>query len=101
MFKKFSATINGASVDDKPLKILECLMDNAFVSGSDYGIWNPVRTVDVEDKRLLIDKSAFEQLKGKYIFSRIEISNSDEAGFKLVGEYSDAHSPYTIWVYSL
>ena len=70
-------------------------------SGSDYGIWNPVRTVDVEDKRLLIDRSAFEQLNGKYVFSRIEISNSDEAGFKLIGKYSDANSPYTIWVYSL
>ena len=70
-------------------------------SGSDYGIWNPVRTVDVEDKRLLIDSSAFEQLNGKYVFSRIEISNSDEAGFKLIGKYSDANSPYTIWVYSL
>ena len=70
-------------------------------SGSDYGIWNPVRTVDVEDKRLLIDRSAFEQLNGKYVFSRIEISNGDEAGFKLIGKYSDANSPYTIWVYSL
>ena len=70
-------------------------------SGSDYGIWNPVRTVDVEDKRLLIDKPAFEYLNGKYVFSRIEISNSDEAGLKLIGEYSDVKSPYTIWVYSL
>lgn len=70
-------------------------------SGSDYGIWNPVRTVDVEDKRLLIDRLAFEKLNGKYVFSRIEISNEDEIGFKLIGEYSDANSPYTIWVYSL
>ena len=70
-------------------------------SGSDYGIWNPVRTVDVEDKRLLIDKPAFEHLNGKYVFSRIEISNSDEAGLKLIGEYSDVKSPYTIWVYSI
>ncbi|SCY42324.1 hypothetical protein SAMN02910451_02548 [Butyrivibrio hungatei] len=70
-------------------------------SGSDYGIWNPARTVNVDDKRLLIDKSAFEQLNGKYVFSRIEISNEDEIGFKLIGEYSDANSPYTIWVYSL
>ena len=70
-------------------------------SGSDYGIWNPVRTVDVEDKRLLIDRSAFEKLNGKYVFSRIEISNGDEAGFKLIGKYSDTNSPYTIWVYSL
>lgn len=70
-------------------------------SGSDYGIWNPVRTVNVEDKRLLIDKPAFEHLNGKYVFSRIKISNSDEAGLKLIGEYSDVKSPYTIWVYSL
>ena len=70
-------------------------------SGTDYGIWNPVRTIDIEDKRLLIDKQAFENLKGKYIFSRVEFSNSDETGFKLIGKYSDANSPYTIWVYTI
>lgn len=70
-------------------------------SGTDYGIWNPVRTIDVEDKRLLINKQAFENLKGKYIFSRVEFSNSDESGFKLIGKYSDANSPYTIWVYTI
>jgi len=70
-------------------------------SGTDYGIWNPRRTLNVEDKRLLIDKSAFEHLNGKYVFSRIELSNYDEAGFKLINKYSDPNSPYTIWVYSL
>ncbi|MBO4456607.1 MAG: hypothetical protein J5802_02720 [Butyrivibrio sp.] len=69
-------------------------------SGSDYGIWNPARTLEVEDKRLLIDTDAFSQLNGKYIFSRVEISNSNELDLKLVGKYTDDNSPYTIWLYT-
>ena len=69
-------------------------------SGSDFGIWNPVRTLDVSDKRLLIDTDAFSELNGKYIFSRVEISNSADLGLKLIGKYTDTNSPYTIWLYT-
>jgi hypothetical protein len=64
-------------------------------------IWSPEKTKNVEDKRLLIDTDAFKELNGKYIFSRIEISNADELGLKLVNQYSNDDSPYTIWLYSI
>ena len=70
-------------------------------SGTVDSIWSPVRTKDVTDKRLLIDVDSFKKLNGKYIFSRIEISNADDLGIKLVGQYESKTSPYTIWLYSI
>ncbi|MBO6239932.1 MAG: hypothetical protein J6O61_03700 [Butyrivibrio sp.] len=70
-------------------------------SGTVDSIWSPTRSKDVDDKRLLIDTNAFKSLNGKYIFSRIEISNAKELGLKLVGQYQNEKSPYTIWLYSI
>ncbi len=68
-------------------------------SGTDENIWNPRRTINVTDKRLLIDPDAFEELGGEYLFSRIEICNAAELGFTFVGKFEDEQSPYTIWVW--
>ena len=68
-------------------------------SGSGENTWNPVRTMQVADDRLYIDADVFRQLGGKYLFSRIEISNAPELGFALAGTYSGEGSPYTIYVY--
>ena len=42
-----------------------------------------------------------KELDGKYIFSRIEISNADDINVKLVGKYQTEASPYVIWVYEI
>ncbi|MCR5596307.1 MAG: DUF6044 family protein [Lachnospiraceae bacterium] len=68
-------------------------------SGTVENIWSPERTKDTDDHRLLIDPEAFRDLGGKYVFSRIEIDNTEELGINLVGSYSDDKSPYTIFVY--
>ncbi len=68
-------------------------------SGTDENIWNPRRTMNVKDKRLLIDPDAFAELGGEYVFSRIEIGNAAELGFTFVGKFEDGQSPYTIWVW--
>lgn len=70
-------------------------------SGSIESIWSPERTKNVEDKRLLIDTKSMKALGGKYIFSRIEISNAAEIKASLVGKYESNESPYTIWVYEI
>ena len=70
-------------------------------SGTDDSIWSPTRSKDVADKRLLINTDAFKLLNGKYIFSRIEISNADNLGLTLINTYSNSDSPYTIWLYSI
>ncbi len=68
-------------------------------SGVDDTIWKPVRTMNVSDRQLYMDADAFRSLKGKYIFSRIQLENYEEKDFTLLGSYSDDDSPYTIYVY--
>lgn len=69
-------------------------------SGTDESIWNPQKTMNITDYELSIDPTAFKNLNGVYIFSRIEISNADTLDLHLINKYTDEHSPYTIWVYS-
>ncbi len=68
-------------------------------SGTVESIWSPTRSKDVDDHRLLIDSTAFKNLSGKFIFSRIEIDNAEELDLTLINTYSDDKSPYTIWLY--
>ena len=68
-------------------------------SGSGENTWNAVRTMNVADDRLYIDGDMFRSLGGKYLFSRIKISNEKELGFTLKGTYTQEESPYTIYVY--
>lgn len=58
-----------------------------------------VRDYHVEDESLAIDVDAFKALSGRYLFSRICISNAEEEGFTLIGTYTDESSPYTLYVY--
>ena len=57
--------------------------------------------MDPEDKRLLANMDELRSLDCKYIFARFEISNASDIGLELVGTYTDASSPYTIYVYQL
>lgn len=68
-------------------------------SGTDPSIVAAVRDYSVTDRNLYIDTDAFKAIGGRYIFSRIELSNADEAGFLLAGTYTDESSPYTLYVY--
>ena len=73
----------------------------SLYSGSDENTYAPLRNLEVTDKRLVVNLDELKSLDCKYIFSRIEFSNADELGIKLVGAYSDDSSPYTIYVYDL
>ena len=73
----------------------------SLYSGSDENTYAPLRNLEVTDKRLVVNLDELKSLDCKYIFSRIEFSNADELGIKLVGTYSDDSSPYTIYVYDL
>lgn len=68
-------------------------------SGSGENTYLPVRELEVEDKNLYMDMEAFKALGGRYIFSRLEVSNTEELSLVLKGEFSDRTSPYTIYVY--
>ena len=73
----------------------------SLYSGSDENTYAPLRNLEVTDKRLVVNLDELKSLDCRYIFSRIELSNADELGIKLVGTYSDDSSPYTIYVYDL
>lgn len=68
-------------------------------SGSDLSIVGAVRDYQVSDRDIYIDLDAFKALGGRYIFSRIEISNGAEVGLTLAGTYTHEDSPYTLYVY--
>ena len=68
-------------------------------SGTDLSIVAAVRDYQVTDHDIYIDIDAFKAIGGRYIFSRIELSNAEEAGLVLAGVYTDESSPYTLYVY--
>ncbi len=68
-------------------------------SGTDLSIVAAVRDYQVSDHDIYIDIDAFKAIGGRYIFSRIELSNAQEAGLVLAGVYTDESSPYTLYVY--
>lgn len=70
-------------------------------SGSELSIVSGFRTYHVEDKDIYIDTEAFRKLGGKYLFSRIELSNAREAGFTLEGTFTHEKSPYILYVYGV
>lgn len=69
-------------------------------SGSELSIVSAVRDYQVSDHDIYIDGDAFKDLGGKYIFSRIELSNAEDVGLMLAGIYTGENSPYTLYVYA-
>lgn len=68
-------------------------------SGAGENTYQPTRNLVLSDMKLYIDTDAFKKLNGKYIFSRIEISNAKELNLKNRGIYQNNTSPYKIYVY--
>ena len=68
-------------------------------SGTDLSIVSATKTVYATDYDIYIDEESFRNLGGTYIFSRWELTNSDEAGLKLLDSYTLDDAAYTIYVY--
>lgn len=68
-------------------------------SGTDLSIVSTTKSCQVSDRNLYIDIDAFKALGGRYLFSRIELANAQEAGLTLAGVYTHEKSPYTLYVY--
>ncbi len=71
----------------------------SLYSGTDISIVSATRDYHVTDNEIYIDTDAFKALGGRYIFSRIELSNDKEAGLALIGSYTHKKSPYSLYVY--
>jgi hypothetical protein len=74
-----------------------------FLGGVDsyFGDFSsPTRSKETEPVPLDIDMDVFKKdFNGKYIISRVEISNADEIGLKLLGTYTHDDSIYVMSVY--
>lgn len=68
-------------------------------SGTDLSIVNATKTIYATDYDIYIDTDSFKALGGEYIFSRLKLTNAQEAGLTLSGAYSLADGSYTIYVY--
>lgn len=71
---------------------------------SDLWLLSTRRNADYEETELKIDMAIFKELKGKYIFSRVYITNADELGISLIGGnvFSDIETTtYSIYVYKV
>ena len=68
-------------------------------SGDGEIVTQALRTYEVEDHSLQIDPAAFRALGGRYLFSRLEVSNAEQLGIALRGVFTDEASPYTLYVY--
>lgn len=68
-------------------------------SGTDASVVSATKTMYVTDYDLYMDTEAFEELGGKYIFSRIGLENATELGLTLVKVYEQEKSPYVIYLY--
>ena len=55
----------------------------------------------VTDNNIYIDAKELKDMGGKYVFSRIDISNAPEMGLLLLNEFSGYDSSYKIYVYEL
>lgn len=68
-------------------------------SGTDLSVVSGSKSFQVTDQDIYIDIDAFKALGGRYIFSRLELTNAEEAGLQLAGTYTSEKSPYTLYVY--
>ena len=55
--------------------------------------------MEKDSARLLIDPTIFQELGGKYVFSRVKITNIYDLNLEEFGIYEEENSPYKIYVY--
>lgn len=68
-------------------------------SGTDLSIVSATKTVYATDDHIYIDGEAFRALGGTYLFSRIKLSNAEEVGLSLLGEYTAKDGSMTVYAY--
>ena len=68
-------------------------------SGNYPSITNAGRHYEYTEDELFINLNEFKDQGGRYIFSRLKLTNADEVGMHEVNHYSSADSPYTLYVY--
>lgn len=72
----------------------------AYIFSNEIDYWE-AWTMPQEEAVLPIDPQVFAEMDGKYVFSRVRVSNMEDLGLELRGVYTDKGSPYTMHVYAL
>lgn len=70
-------------------------------SGTDISVVSGTKNLNITDTDIYIDTNALKELDGKYIFSRINISNANEMGLQLTGSYQTKEAAYELYVYEI
>lgn len=77
-----------------------------YSAGARAYIWSPLwdfvleKTTQIKSADLYIDIDVFKEMGGKYIFSRLEITNAGELGLSCIGIWElEYKSPYIVYVY--
>lgn len=70
-------------------------------SGTDLSIVRATKSIQATDRNIYMDAESMKDLGGKYIFSRIELANAEEAGLDLLGSYASEDESYTIYLYTV
>jgi hypothetical protein len=68
-------------------------------SASQEDIYSMNYHYDVADKNLYMNMEQFSKMGGKYIFSRMELTNANELNLALRGVYEHDDSPFVIYLY--
>ncbi len=68
-------------------------------SGTDLSIVSATKTAYATDYDIYMDAQAFGALGGKYIFSRLELTNAQETGLRLIESYTAQDGSITVYVY--
>lgn len=71
----------------------------AYIFSSEVG-YDATKNI-VSEAKMYIDKEIFREIGGKYVFSRVAVTNADELELDEIGVYTDDLSPYTIYVYEM
>lgn len=73
----------------------------AYIWSSEWEFLSP-KEFELTQTELYMDMDVFKEMNGKYIFSRVQITNSAELGISLINTvHTDEYSPYTVYVYSV
>ena len=73
----------------------------AYIWSSEGEFLSP-KEFELTQTELYMDMDVFKEMNGKYIFSRVQITNSAELGISLINTvHTDEYSPYTVYVYSV
>ena len=65
------------------------------------GTYDPIRIMPEGMDKIYFDPDIFEEMGGKYVFSRVKLLNAEKMNLLQAGIYTTESSPYTIYLYSV